>query len=42
MLKFPTSVNAILCVASRVFEKLYGRNKECGLRGEELNQFENG
>ena len=34
MLRFPVSVGAILCVASRAFEKLFGKNKECGFHSE--------
>ena len=40
MLRFPISVSAILCVASREFEKLFGRNKECGFHGEKGYQNE--
>jgi hypothetical protein len=34
MPRFPIFVSAILCVASREFEKLFGRKKECGFHGE--------
>ena len=34
MLRFSTSVSAILCVALREFEKPFRRNKECGFHGE--------
>jgi hypothetical protein len=38
MLKFTTSVSAILCVALKESEKLYGRNKGCGFHGENGNE----
>jgi len=34
MLRFPISVNAILCMALREFGKLFRRSKECGFHGE--------
>jgi hypothetical protein len=40
MLKFPTSVSAILCAGLKEFEKLFGRNKECGFQGEK--EIQNG
>jgi hypothetical protein len=40
MPRFPISVSVILCVASREFGKLFGRNKECGFHGEKGNKNE--
>ena len=37
MPRFPLSASAIPCVASREFEKPFGRNRECGFHGEKRN-----